>query len=187
MHLLLVLLSPYLWRPCSWNQLQCNQNLNLLLPTHSTVFIKIWKLLFLPLLVPPLLLSALEDLRCCHEVLNVLAQDLVDEGSKSTDTAPSPISTWFSDLSLRFSSFTLSTLQLRSERVFCSSSTWVMSLAFSSCSCCSLSSCSMVVLWEVAMVRVFSCTAVQVLSVSQLFTCVTVHFCNQSVQGLQLS
>ena len=43
-------------------------------------------------------------------------------------------STWFSDLSLRFSSLTLSTLELRSSRVFCSSRTWAMSRAFSSCS-----------------------------------------------------
>ena len=114
----------------------------------------------LPLLaLPGLLLRAMEDLRGCHQVLYVLAQDLEDGGSTRTDKAPSPISTWFSDLSLRFSSFTLSTLQLRSERVFCSSSTWVMSLAFSSCSCCSLSDWSMlsvvvVLVREVAMVRV---------------------------------
>jgi hypothetical protein len=42
--------------------------------------------------------------------------------------------TWFSDRNLKFSSFTLSTLDDKSSKVFCSSRTWAISLAFSSCS-----------------------------------------------------
>ena len=74
---------------------------------------------------------------------------MLSSNSQCTDQAPGYIKvkvcknhkiivfrllTWFSDLSLRFSSLTLSTLLLRSSRVFCSSSTWLISLAFSSMS-----------------------------------------------------
>ena len=44
------------------------------------------------------------------------------------------LSTWFSLLNFRFSSFTLSTLWDKSSNVFWSSSTWAINLAFSSCS-----------------------------------------------------
>ena len=76
----------------------------------------------------------------CHEI-HFLLDDLVGCSFAGWKTEDAAIKfsmywprTWFSDLSLRFSSLTLSTLELRSSRVFCSSSTWAIRRAFSSCS-----------------------------------------------------
>ena len=79
------------------------------------------------------LLCRLKHLGSTHQVFNVLSQHLQHFTIRNIINPWLLTSlTWFSDLNLRFSSLTLSTLLLRSSKVFWSSSTCDISLAFSS-------------------------------------------------------